>query len=160
MTTYTTFIWVHACVKDRVLEHLHGVFIFCHIYLYRVRRKGLLRWRVRYRIGALAGYYILIPIVYTTIFFFMLLPIYFLHHMLPGIVQEYKSLEPMAVISKGRQERTSIFKHTCQLVAGRQLFEAWLGHALHIFIISLLYQPVGFWKLSYVLAVGTGHVFE
>jgi hypothetical protein len=27
MTTSTTFTWVHACVKDRVLEHLHGVFL-------------------------------------------------------------------------------------------------------------------------------------
>jgi hypothetical protein len=30
------FTWVHACVKERVLEHLHGVFLMGW-------RKGLLR---------------------------------------------------------------------------------------------------------------------
>lgn len=68
MTTSTTFTWVHACVKDRVLEHLHGVFL---IFLVGCGEKGCC---VAERgTDRSTGYYILIPIVYTTIFLFMLL---------------------------------------------------------------------------------------
>jgi hypothetical protein len=60
ITSTCRFTWVHACVKERVLEHLNGVFIGCGEKGYCVAEGGT---------GWEHWLYILIPTVYTTLYF-------------------------------------------------------------------------------------------
>jgi hypothetical protein len=96
MTTYTTFIWVHACVKDGASEHLHGVFSF-YYYSTAGKRTAALSSMVLH--GAWAGHYILIPTVYTTISFLYHFTIYLpFHFVVSGTIQYQKFHGSMAVI--------------------------------------------------------------
>lgn len=75
---YTTFTWVHACVKDGAFEHLHGVFIYFYFCCYPTAGERAASLSSMVLHGALAGHYILIPTVYTTIPFLCHFTIYLL----------------------------------------------------------------------------------